>query len=283
MANEPVTQTQLWSDWPADENSAVGHFVLDNKYMTGYADGTFRPNEQVNSSRFFIIITRAKIVDAYPVMPEIPINGITVGYALKYLPGTVTTALPNEPLTNRRLAVMLYKHFTNPVNPDQGIIDKLEKWFVVTHVTWNGKTRQPRLIGHAATIVADARKYNVPIWLALGQCWRESQWFTTGLSVDYNCGWGIKDSKGKWGIVRSTHSGYTDYVSVDESIHAYFRLMSNNGMPYWALIVKYYATGNMSYIYQALDIYAPASENDTAEHHQIVATVKSWCNDKGIK
>jgi len=39
----------------------------------------------------------------------------------------------------------------------------------------------------------------------------------------------------------------------------------------------------MNYIYKALDTYAPASENDTNEHHKIVKIVKGWVEERGIK
>jgi uncharacterized FlgJ-related protein len=171
--------------------------------------------------------------------------------------------------------------------PSQHDIDvalALEKWFNETNVTYQGVTRRPRLIKYGAYIVAESKSHRVPMWLMLGQCWRESQWFTTGLSIDYNCGFGIKDVKGKWGVLGTPPlvKGFSNYTSVGVAISAYFELMDSNSMPYRKLIDGYLNTRNVDYIFQALDIYAPASENDTKEHHEIVMLKKKQCQERGI-
>lgn len=272
-----------WGDWP-DTDIDAGWWVKEQKIYEGYSDGLFHPNGDVTPLHFVTVMRRAGIEAEWPT--TIP---ATIGDALKYLPNTVTTSKPTDKLTRFRLAVMLYRHFVAPINADQKVIDALEKWFCETKVTWNGVTRPTKFVGYAPLFVKLSRETNVPLWLALGQCWRESQWFTTGLSVDYNCGWGMKDKPGKWGAMGNpTHvKGYTNYVSVEEAINAYFRLMSSPERPYRALIDKYLAEPDpwkaWGYITQALDIYAPGYENDTIQHHKIVRIVKDWCDQRGIK
>lgn len=268
-----------WADWP-DSDIEAGLWVKEQKIYEGYSDGLFHPSGEVTPLHFITVMRRAGIEAEWPT--TIP---ATIGDALKYLPNTVTTSKPTDKLTRFRLAVMLYRHFVAPINTDQQIIDKLDMWFKETKVTWNGVTRQPRLIGHAAEIVRMARFHNIPIWLALGQCWRESQWGTTGLSIEYNCLWGMKDTLCKWGMPGNPRliKGYTNYISIDTCIDAYFKLMSSPDKPYRALIDQYLATGDMTYISKALDIYAPGYENDTIQHHKIVRIVKDWCDERGIK
>lgn len=272
-----------WVDWP-DTDIEAGWWVKNEGIYEGYPDETygflFHPNGDVSPLHFVTVMRRAKIDAEWPT--TIP---ATIGDALKYLPNTVLTSKPTDKLTRFRLAVMLYRHFVEPID---SVEIRLEKWFEETKVTWNGITRPTKLVGYADVFVNLSKEYNVPIWLALGQCWRESQWFTTGLSIDYNCGWGMKDKTGRWGAMGSpTHvKGYTNYVSVGEAIHAYFRLMNAPNMPYRALIDKYLAEPDqwiaMGYINQALDIYAPGYENDIIQHHKIVQKVKEWTEQRGI-
>jgi hypothetical protein len=58
-----------------------------------------------------------------------------------------------------------------------------------------------------------------------------------------------------------------------------FNLMSSPERPYKALIEK----GDDVSIRTALNTYAPAYENDTWQHWIIVKTVRSWCNERGIR
>lgn len=274
-----------WNDWP-DTDIEAGWWVKNEGIYEGYPDETygslFHPNGDVTPLHFVTIMRRAGIEAEWPT--TIP---ATIGDALKYLPNTVLTSKPTDKLTRYRLAVMLYRHFVSPLHPDanEDMIKALDDWFQETKVTWHGVTRQTKFVGYGELFLALAEEHNVPIWLALGQCWRESQWFTTGISVDYNCGWGMKDKTGRWGTMGSpTHvKGYTNYISVEEAINAYFRLMDSPDMPYRALINEHLQTGSMTPIYEALDIYAPGYENDTVQHHKIVNIVKGWCEDRGIK
>lgn len=276
-----MTQT-VWHDWPAYDYN-VATWLQENKLMTGYPDGTFRPWEPVTEYQVAVVAQRAGIrtdvgqYDFYGVPAK-------MGWVQEYfLPGTVHSAGLDEVCTRYRFAKMLFRHGMNPgptnviiptkPDPDADVIAKLDKWFESTYV--NGF--HSRLVGMGKVFVKDSRETGVPLWLALGQCWRESQFFTTGLSRQYNMGWGIKDSKGRWGSVRSfVGSGYTDYVSVEESIHAYFRLMSSPDMPYKSLIEQ-------GRIREALNIYAPPFENDANEHYNIVMTVKRWTEERGIR
>jgi hypothetical protein len=275
MTGVAMASEKAWADWP-DTDIAAGFWVKEKGYFGGYTDGTFKPNLPINSVHFWSVLNRAGIKNA-----SANSNPATIADAQRYLPNAAVTSKPTDTLTRYRMAAMLYRNFVTPVSPDLVVIDKLEKLFLEKKVTWNGVTRTSKLVGHAKEIVDFSRNTGVPIWLALGQCWRESQWFTTGLSVNYNCGWGIKDGKGTWGILGSPNnvSGYSNYASISEAIAAYFRLMSSPNRPYKALI----DAGDDESIRKALNIYAPAFENDTNQHWVIVKAVRGWLETRGIK
>jgi hypothetical protein len=278
---EVMAIEKAWIDWP-DTDIAAGFWVKEKGYMLGYPPDethpeiTFRPNEPITSLQMRVTLKRANIDNV-----AWNIENLTIADAKRYLPYAQVTSKPTATLTRYRLAAMMYRHFMTPVNNDQVVIDKLEQLFQEKKVTWNGVTRTPRLAGHAKEIVDFSRSTGVPIWLALGQAWRESQWFSTGLSVNYNCGWGIKDGKGVWGALGEPKSvsGYSNYATIGESIGAYFRLMSSPNRPYKALI----DVGDEASIRKALNIYAPAFENDTEQHYKIVMAVKGWLEERGIK
>lgn len=281
-----------WKDWP-DTDIEAGWYVKNEYIFQGYGTGEFRPNENISLAHFQSVLTRAEIPwsldDFIPITEDV----VRIKTSQKIMPGTAWSAGPEEKVTRFRTAVMIYRYKNNiqPPNQDEEIATKLNKWFDETWVTWDGVSRQTKFANDdfGQLFVDLSEEYNVPIWLALGQCWRESQWFTTGLSVKpapgYNCGWGMKDSKQRWGEHGNpTHvKGYSNYISVEEAVGAYFRLMDSLIMPYRALIDKYLATGDLTYISQALDIYAPGYENDTIQHHKIVRQVKEWCEQRGIK
>jgi hypothetical protein len=282
MANklEPVigdaaTYTPVhWKDWPAYDYD-VRDWLQANNLMKGYPDGNFKPWEPVTEYQVAVVAQRAGIRKD---VGEYEFYGIPakMGWVEKYfLPGTVHSAAPDEICTRYRFAKMLFRYGLNPgptniIVPTQSdVAMKLDKWFEQTII--NGF--QSRLVGTGYIFVEDSKRYNVPIWLALGQSWAESQFYTTGLSRRYNMGWGLKDSTGKWGAVRSHVSGYTDYVSVEESIHAYFRLM-NGGYR------GYIDSGNIQGL---INRYAPSYENDVNAYYRTVMKVKEWCEDRGIK
>lgn len=265
-----------WKDWP-DTDTEAGYWLKDQGYLKGFEDETFRPHIEITQLQFSVVLDRAGIDSSWPRV-------INIGEALKYLPNTVISSKYTDTLTRYRFSVMLYRHlheitFPPVEDPDKIVIDKLEQWFNETRVTWNGVTRSPKLIGHASLIVKLSREYNIPIWLALGQCWRESQWFTTGLSTKYNCGWGVKvPGYGCTGDPSSIR-GFINYISVEEDIRAYFKYMADPKNPYRALIDK----GDDESIRKALNIYAPAFENDTWQHWMIVKTVRDWCYERDIE
>ena len=166
----------------------------------------------------------------------------------------------------------------SPSNEDAQVVAAIEQLFQDKPVKWQGVTRKSKLIGLAHVIVEDARKYNIPIWLCLGQGWWETQWYTTGMSLKYNQGWGMKDTMG-WGEIIDYHDGFANYVSVEESIHAYFKLMSSPDMPYRAWIDKLMA-GDESYLRTILQAYCV---NKIYQHLATVKVVKGWCEERGIK
>ncbi len=285
---EPEPTTIQWKDWPDQHHSAV-RYVAENKLMIGYTDGTFRPWAPVTEQQVVRVCERAGIRTG---LREGNFSGIpaTMGWIEEnFLPGTVFTAASYEECTRFRLAVMVERYGMNPgpntnVKSRLGFLtaSRLNTWFSETYVTWSGKKRQTKLVGMGQTFVDYAEKHRIPLWLALGQCWRESQWFTTGLSVNYNCGWGIKASPGKWGKLGNpnTVQGYGNYISVEEAIKAYFVYMDTQ------------VDGRGNYLYRnlidshnwrsILNIYAPLYENDGAQHYSIVMQVKRWCEEHGL-
>jgi hypothetical protein len=277
---EAMATEKPWVDWP-DTDIGAGFWVKEKGYMRGYEDGLFRPNEDVYLYQFTTVLGRAGIITGL-IGPAIPIS---IGDAQKYLPLAKVGSKPAARLTRYRLAVMLYRHFVTPVDVDKVTAQKIEELFQEHPHDWNGVTRVSRMVGHADTIVRCSKQYNVPISLCLAQGWAESCWFTGGKSLEYNMGFGMKDSKLRWGtpgVPTFVGSGFTNYISIDESIEAYFRLMSSPIMPYRALIDKWVATGDISYVNQALDIYAPPHENDPGLKNNIKIVI-GWVNEKGIK
>lgn len=276
-----------WADWPEGYYKEL-QFVMNNKLMFGYLDGLFRPWEEITQYQVIIVAERAgnKVLDKEKYLNRVA----TMGWVEEYfLPGTVYTAGKDEPCTRFRFALMLYRYGLKP-GPEKNpptVIEEfggiLNKWFDETKVTWNGSIRKPRICGLGELFIEQAMEHDIPLWLALGQCWRESQWFTTGLSTQYNCGWGIKASPEKWGQLGNppTVQGYGNYISVEEAVKAYFKYMDeqvgSNGKPLYRDLIDSHQWR------QILDIYAPAYENDTNEHYNIVMKVKQWCEEKGLR
>jgi hypothetical protein len=290
MSGEVMASDKPWEDWPRTaivEDLDAGWYVKNHGIFKGYSEFEFRPHEPLKLRHFKMVLDRAKIPN------DIPIGAgdepVYMWYSQVYLPGTSWSADPQSSVTRFRASVMIYRHLMGIKKPidDAEIVEKINKLFNERPVTWNGATRYSKLIGHEDLIVAYSRHYGVPIWLCLGQGWYETQWYTTGMSLTYNQGWGMKDTNGIWGEIKGLNKGFADYVTIEESIHAYFRLMSSPNRPYKALIDAYLAEPDQAkawtYIKQALDIYAPAFENDTMKHHRIVHIVKGWCEDRGIE
>lgn len=286
LSGEAMASNKPWEDWP-DTDIEAGWYVKNEGIFQGHVDGLFHPHNPITSFQFCNVLEKIGIpIDrGYFQTTEVYMKDTQ-----KFLPGTMFTANPESLATRYRTAVMIYRYKTGITDIDE----RIEALLKEKPVTWNGVTRNSRLIGYGKAIVDYSRTFNIPIWLALGQCWRESQWFTTGLSIEYNCGWGMKDREIKpgwamWGPVGNPASvkGFTNYMNLDDAIHAYFKLMSSPDRPYRALIDKYLAEPDQwkawGYITQALDIYAPGYENDTIEHHKIVRQVKTWCDERGIK
>jgi hypothetical protein len=275
MANdigEPISiEEKAWSDWP-DTDIAAGFWVKEKGYFGGYADGTFKPNLTINSVHFWSVLNRAGIKNATSSNPA------TIADALRYLPNAQVTSKPTDTLTRYRMAAIMYRHFVTPMPVDEAMAAKVNQLISEHRYYWNGALRTPRIAGMGAIIVADSKQYGIPIWLCLAQGWIESCWFQSGLATDYNCGFGIKSATNKWGQLGNppTVKGFANYVTVEESIHAYFRLVGSPNMPYKKLI----DAGNIK---AALEIYAPPYENDTDQMYRSMMVVKGWVEKAGIK
>lgn len=276
-----TVSAHIWPDFlPGYEPTE--HYIYETGLMRGYPDGLFRPYSAVTQHQVVVVAARGgsrtdldpALFGSYPATMEWVERG--------FLPGTVMTAGPYEVCTRFRFAVMLERYGLNPGPPtevypasDLEITGaKLDAWFADTYVTWRGVTRQPRICGQGLLIVQQARGRNVPVWLALGQCWYESQWWTTGLSIEHNVGWGIKDTLGRWGMITGLVQGFADYTTVEEAVLAYFRLIDSPG--YRGYVDAEDWAG-------LLNRYAPAFENDTAAHYATVMAVRRWCEERGIQ
>ena len=269
----------IWPDF------LVGHdqtqaFVYENGLMLGYPDGSFRPYQPVTQQQVVTVVTRGGIrTDLDPT--DYPAYPATMAWVQNVLPVTLYTALPDEPCTRFRLAVMLERWGLAP-GPLTEVVPasevqlngaKLDEWFKGTWVTWKGVTRQAQFYGYGELIAQLSEETGVPIWLCLGMSWYESQWGTTGLSTRINCAFGVKDGKGKWGEIRSVVKGFADYTSTEEMIRAWFRLMDG---------------GYRGYIdacnWDGLcERYAPSFENDHRAHLATVMSYRSKCEARGIR
>jgi hypothetical protein len=254
-----------------------------NNLMAGYPDGTFKPYTTITERQVVTIVSdRGQLRQDLSVEDFGSYPATMEWIQTNFLPGTVKVAAPNEVATRYRLAVMLERNNGTPSpitevishqqTEDEIVAAKLDGWFSQTIV--NG--RVSRLAGYGSLFVQLAKEYNVPLWLALGQCYRESQWFTTGLSRTYNCGWGIKDGYARYGALGEPKavSGYSNYTTVGEAISAYFRLMNNS--TYRPLI-------DGEQWSKLLNIYAPAFENNTRQHYSTVMSIKTKCEVRGIR
>lgn len=250
---------------------AAAAWAVGKGILVGYRDGTLRPDAPLLKRHVALVAKRSGRY--YP--PWIKDYGLAAR-------GQVRDAIPgldwreerwDEPLTRSQLLRLVWRS-AEKTDPDDTMAARLDAWFMDKTVTWHGVTRTPRLSGYGGLIVAEAHAHQVPIWLALAQCWRESQWGTTGLAIDRNMLWGVKDRSGKWGEVRSvTSSGFADYITLDECIKAYFRLMDN----------VYRSYIDLEDWRGLLNKYAPAIENDVQNHYVIVMTVRQWCEERGIQ
>ena len=256
----------------ADAELYVAAFwAVERGIFQGYPDGTFRPHEPVLRRHVALVAKRTGIL-APPW--EDDYAAATRGQVRDAIPGlTWLEERWDESLTRSQLLRLMYRA-REGIAPAEFMAAKLDAWFAEAVVTWRGTTRTPRLVGYGGLMLEQAREHNVPLWLALGQAWRESQWGTTGLSIEHNMLWGVKDTSGKWGTLRGVVSGFADYISVDENIRAYFRLMDS---PVYRGFIDAADWRGL------LNRYAPAFENDTAEHYQIVMTVRRWTEERGIE
>lgn len=269
---EPTQPVPVWGDIPRDDTEllAASIWALGQGIWLGYPDGTFGPWAPVLKRHVALVAHRAGL--------EAP------AWEDDYTPATraeVRDSIPGliwleerwaEQLSRSQLLRLMFRG-REQTAPDDVIGARLEAWFAETAVTWQGTTRAPRLQGYGQLMVTLARQHDVPLWLALGQCWRESQWGTTGLSIDHNMLWGMKDVLGKWGELRGVISGFADYATLEECIRAYYRLMDQG--TYRRLIDTQDWRG-------LLDYYAPPSENNTEQHYKIVMTIRDRCMERGI-
>lgn len=265
----PIFPEEVFKTDP--ELKPASFWAAERGIFQGYEDGSFHPNVPVLKRHVALVARRTGLLcppweDNYAVA--------TRGQVREAIPGLLwDSGRWEEGLTRSQLLRLMWRTVER-TNPDEATAARLNAWFDEKLVTWCGVTRQPRLTGCGGLMVALSRAHEVPLWLALGQCWRESQWGTTGLSIEHNCLWGVKDTKGKWGELRGVICGFADYATLEECVRAYFRLMDQG--TYRGLIDAEDWRG-------LLDYYAPASENDAENHYLIVMTVRGWCEDRGIR
>lgn len=260
-----------WSDIPSDDEelAAAAVWAYENEIFLGYTNGIFGVHNPMFKRHVALVAERTGL-KAPPWQNDYGIA--TRSEVAAGIPGlTWLEERWNEPVTRSQVLRLMYRA-REGLGPEAQTVQRLEKWFVEERVTWRGVTRQPRLTGYAGLLVQLSKEYDVPLWLALGQCWRESQWGTTGLAINHNCLWGVKDVSGKWGRLRGTVSGFADYVSLEECCRAYFRLMDG-------VYRRYIDAEDWRGL---LNKYAPAYENDTEEHYRIVMAIRQEAEARGI-
>lgn len=101
-----------WQDWPEGYYEPL-KFVMNNRLMFGYLDGTFKPWDSVSQWQVITVAARAnnKVLDQldYEDKPA------TMGWVQKYfLPGTVYSAGMDEECTRFRFAIMLERYGLKP-------------------------------------------------------------------------------------------------------------------------------------------------------------------------
>lgn len=269
---QPQVPSVPWSDIPTDDQELVvaSNWAYEEGIFQGYGDGTFGVYDPMLRRHVALVAERVGLT------PPDWFNDYSVATR-----GDVAAGIPgltwfeerwDESITRSQVLRLMYRA-RDGLGIEAQIAQSLEQWFADTTVTWRGATRQPRLARHAGLLVQLSRQYDVPLWLALGQAWRESQWGTTDPAASHNCIWGVKDTAGKWGKIRGTVSGFADYVSVEECCRAYFRLMDG---AYRHFIDARDWRG-------LLNRYAPAYQNDTRQHYRTVMAVRQWCEERGIE
>jgi hypothetical protein len=275
-----AAQAGIWPDFLPGHDSTEA-FLYENGLMLGYPDGDFHPYQTVTQRQVVTVLVRGGIrADLDPA--DYPAYPATMEWVQNILPGTVLSAAPTENCTRFRFGVMLERWGLVPgplteVVPANDIAimgAKLDAWFLEKQVTWQGVTRTPAFYGYGELIAQLSRDTGVPIWLCLGMSWYESQWGTTGLSVRINCAFGVKDGKGKWGQIRGTVKGFADYVSTEEMIRAWFRLMSS---PAYS---SYIESGNWDGLCEK---YGPSFENNHTEHLATTLSFRGKCEQRGIR
>lgn len=268
----PPAPALPWSDIPADDQElvAAAPWAYENGIFQGYGDGTFGVSDPVLKRHVALVAERVGL----PAPPWFgDYSTATRGDVAAGIPGlTWFEERWDEPLTRSQLLRLVYRA-REGLGIEATIARALEGWFAETTVTWRGVTRQPRLAGYGGLMLQLSREYNVPLWLALGQAWRESQWGTTGLAARHNCIWGVKDTSGKWGRLRGTVGGFADYASVEECIRAYYRLMDG-------AYRGYIDAGDWRGL---LRRYDPKVGDGSAQHYRTVMAVRTWCEARGIR
>lgn len=270
----------IWPDFlPGHEQTEA--YLLENGLMQGYADGDFRPYVLVTERQVVTVAKRGGIRTDLDPAAFGPYPA-TMGWIEEYfLPGTVLSAGADELCTRFRFAVMLERYGLQPgpctTVPATGGIQAtgalLEEWFSQTWITWQGVKRQPQFLDYGGLIAELSHSTGIPVWLCLGISWYESQWGTTGLSTRYNMAFGVKDSRAKWGQVACWVRGFSSYVSTEEMIRAWYRLMVG-------VYKGYLDRGDLDGL---CELYAPSHENSHAAHVATVLTVRRWCEERGIR
>lgn len=262
----PPKPVPPWSDIPTDDAELVDAalWAYSNGIFYGREDGTFGPDDPMLKRHVALVAERTGFklpswINDYGVATRSDVAAGIPG--LEWLEERW-----DESITRSQVLRLMYRA-RDGLGPEAQVVQRLEQWFGSddVRVTWQGVTRQPRLIGYGGLLVQLSRQYDVPLWLALGQAWAESQWGTTGLAINHNCIWGVKDTTGKWGQINGTIRGFADYVSVEECCRAYYRLMNGAYRRYidaedWRGLINK---------------YAPPSENNTEDYYRIIMSIRS--------
>jgi len=260
-----------WRDIPTSDTELVqaSRWAYSLGIFQGYGDGTFGVHQPMLRRQVALVAGRANLTPAPWLTGYAAASRSDVAAGIPGLTWLETRW--NESVTRSQVLRLMYRARYG-LGPEAGTAQRLEEWVAETQDSW-GLPGEPRLAGYAGLFVQLSRQYNVPVWLALGQCWYESGWGSTGLSIAHNCLFGVKDTTGKWGRIKGTVNGFADYVNLEECIKAYYRLM--NGVYRGYIDAKDWQG--------LIEKYAPSSENSVNAYVTTLMVVCFECEYRDIK
>ena len=134
------SQTNDFSDVPAAAwyNNAISTLV-NGGILTGYADGTFKPNATITRAEFAVMAVRFQFDGDLDTLPDsspfADVNGhwaegyialaVGLGYVQGYDDGTFR---PNAPVTRAEVATMINNALNRHVDDEEDLLDDMNVW-----------------------------------------------------------------------------------------------------------------------------------------------------------